>query len=277
MIKKVCLRTWVFPRLKDDTLNELIRAGINQPLGGLEKIDDKLKFLFDDVDKGIPQGNPLSPLFSNIFLNEFDDTLKKSPFRLVRYADDFIVMCKSKDHAKSALNLCKDVLENKLNLELHPEGSKKGPKIFKISKSKPLTFLSITFDGNKVYPSRLTVDNLISKLREIALQKPKEKGLQFILFKIKWILDGWVSAYFYTRVEMVSKEIDWRINNFLYRSAKDLEWNIIKKTTSSLPRKLMIKKEDPTCISPKQRKYSGVPIVMDLVCDKRDKDKKKRR
>ncbi len=63
------------------------------------------------LNKGVPQGSPLSPLLANLFLDHLDETLLDKNLRLVRYADDFVVLCKSADKAADALALTGDILE----------------------------------------------------------------------------------------------------------------------------------------------------------------------
>lgn len=63
------------------------------------------------LTKGIPQGSPLSPLLANLFLDQLDDTLLDKNYRLVRYADDFVILCKSADKAQDALEITADILE----------------------------------------------------------------------------------------------------------------------------------------------------------------------
>lgn len=68
--------------------------------------------------KGLPQGAVISPLLANLYLDEFDEALQDD-FKLIRYADDFIVLCKSKEQAQEALIAAKSSLE-KLKLEIKP-------------------------------------------------------------------------------------------------------------------------------------------------------------
>lgn len=64
------------------------------------------------VEKGVPQGSPISPLLSNLYLDHLDETLLDNNLRLVRFADDFLVLCKSRDRARDALELTEQVLTN---------------------------------------------------------------------------------------------------------------------------------------------------------------------
>lgn len=70
------------------------------------------------LTKGVPQGSPISPLLSNLYLDAFDETLMKAGFKHVRFADDFVILCRERPEAEDALELTEDVLE-KLKLSLH--------------------------------------------------------------------------------------------------------------------------------------------------------------
>src|ERR1017187_10106802 len=63
------------------------------------------------VRRGIPQGSPISPLFANFFLEDFDRELEKSGRKLVRYGDDFIILAKTPDDARQALLQSGELLE----------------------------------------------------------------------------------------------------------------------------------------------------------------------
>lgn len=70
--------------------------------------------------KGIPQGSPISPIMANLFLDELDEELLRREYRFIRYADDFVILCKKPEEAKHALQLSKQVLD-KLLLTLDEE------------------------------------------------------------------------------------------------------------------------------------------------------------
>jgi CRISPR-associated protein Cas1 len=70
-------------------------------------------------DKGIPQGSPVSPLLANLYLDTLDDALLDAEHVLVRYADDFIVLAKTRRRAEVALDLSREVLD-RLSLRLNP-------------------------------------------------------------------------------------------------------------------------------------------------------------
>lgn len=75
---------------------------------------------FTRADKGLPQGAPLSPLFANLYLDTFDEQMMSAGYKLIRFADDFLVLCKTKPKAEEALRLTKKVL-GELRLAIHEE------------------------------------------------------------------------------------------------------------------------------------------------------------
>lgn len=72
---------------------------------------------------GIAQGSPLSPLLANLYLNALDEALETSNIKIVRFADDFVLLCKSECVAKNALIHCARVVEE-LGLKLHADGTR---------------------------------------------------------------------------------------------------------------------------------------------------------
>lgn len=75
----------------------------------------------DEVTEGSPQGGVISPLLANIYLNEFDQFMMKRNYRIVRYADDILILCISQRSAEHALGVATDYLENVLKLTVNRE------------------------------------------------------------------------------------------------------------------------------------------------------------
>ncbi len=73
-----------------------------------------------ETPSGTPQGSVASPLFSNIYLNRFDHEMTDKGYRLTRFADDWVVLCKTQAEAAKALRDARTILES-LGLTLHPE------------------------------------------------------------------------------------------------------------------------------------------------------------
>jgi RNA-directed DNA polymerase len=77
--------------------------------------------VFESAVAGTPQGGVASPLLSNIYLTVFDEKMEQAGFALTRYADDWVIVCRSKSDAERALASARAVLEGELGLQLHPE------------------------------------------------------------------------------------------------------------------------------------------------------------
>lgn len=77
--------------------------------------------VIDKVTVGSPQGGVISPLLANIYLNEFDQFMMKRNYRIVRYADDILILCSSHRSASHALDVSTDFLENTLLLTVNKE------------------------------------------------------------------------------------------------------------------------------------------------------------
>jgi RNA-directed DNA polymerase len=93
-------------------LHEFLSAGVME---GLQ---------FHPTSSGTPQGGVISPLLANIVLDRLDQRLTQSGFRFVRYADDFVVLCRSHSQAQQALAFVDSFLRSELGLSLSPNKTK---------------------------------------------------------------------------------------------------------------------------------------------------------
>lgn len=98
---------------------------------------------------GTPQGGVISPLLANIVLNHLDWQLHAQGFKFVRYADDFIVMCKSIPQTEKALDFVQHVIEQDLELKLSPEKT----KIVKFREGFEYLGFFISFHSARIRPS----------------------------------------------------------------------------------------------------------------------------
>src|SRR5438874_6711890 len=111
-------------------------------------------------------GRVLSPMLANFYLHEFDRRMLARGFNLVRYADDFVVMCDTEEKARQAHAFSRVALQT-LNLHIHAldvAGSKS--KIGYFPKDG-LLFLGIRFEGQQVFPASKAINRFESKVQEI--------------------------------------------------------------------------------------------------------------
>jgi RNA-directed DNA polymerase len=237
-----------------DLIVDCLKQAIN-----LENVPPQYHYLFMQKDttnpSGIPQGNPISPIVSNLYLQTFDNAIKSKDYKLVRYADDFVILCKTEEDAKSAFELAKEKLA-KLYLELYPlDDTKKPSKIIHLSTDNPIVFLSIGFDGSNTYPSQKAIDNLKKQLK--AYFENKELSVLDLLNKVNNTLKGWFGAY--KSASCIEKipfftEVDELIDKQLYISLSKKNWQLLLRKEAKETQKL----------TKAHRKESGIGLCKDI-------------
>ncbi|MFT6856570.1 MAG: RNA-directed DNA polymerase [Cyclobacteriaceae bacterium] len=112
----------IYKKVKCPYTLRLIRKWLRAPI----QINGKLH----KRRKGVPQGSPISPLLSNILLDELDKELAGRELRYVRYADDFSIYAKSKAEARRIGNSIVIFLRDKLRLPINKEKSLRGAAVY---------------------------------------------------------------------------------------------------------------------------------------------------
>lgn len=195
---KKLLQEYIFKTLSDNSLDDLITRALNTEVGNYEKLE-KLGFgqEFISDESGIAQGGILSPLFANVYLNELDRAMIRNRLRMVRYADDFVVMCKSEGEAIKANKLAKEILENKLGLTLHDLDSKKS----EIKRFTHLDFLGVRFESDSIYPGTRAFKKMIASLKEAKVKSPKGNAIQDLVY-LRERAQSWAATYFCTEINV---------------------------------------------------------------------------
>jgi len=146
---------------------------------------------FEETGMGVQQGSPLSPLLSNVMLNELDKELKKRGHPFVRYADDLVIFCKSKRSAERTLANIVPYIEKKLLLRVNRE---KTETAF-ISKIK---FLGYSFYVNKGEGRLRVHPKSIAKMKErIKVLTSRSNGWGYARRKeaLRQYITGWVNYF----------------------------------------------------------------------------------
>jgi RNA-directed DNA polymerase len=175
------------------SLEGLIRRALQVEVGNLDSFRPDDRDLFPRADSGIPQGGVLSPMLANFYLFPFDKEMSKAGFNLVRYADDFVVMCASEDQAQSAYALAKRILEDALHLKLHALGGENSKTKITLY-SKGFTFLGLHFQGGKTIPSSNSLKKFKEKISIITDHRMGQSLLK-TLNSLKNTIEGWGHAY----------------------------------------------------------------------------------
>ena len=120
-----------------------------------------LNGVFKPTTVGTPQGGVFSPLLANIALNSLDRMLEQQGMRFVRYADDFVLMCRSHTQPEEALALVRSHLENELTLKLSTE------KTHIATFSQGFEYLGFKLCSRSIRMRNKSVENFKAKIREI--------------------------------------------------------------------------------------------------------------
>lgn len=186
--------------LPDKSIDHLIQEALNAEIGNKDYFsNDQVMEYFPDGNIGIPQGGILSPLYANLYLCEFDKIMLENKFRLIRYADDFVVLCKSRKEAVEAHDKAKDFLEKQLSLKLHPLGSKK-TRIIPFSQG--FDFLGFSFNHENIFPREKSRREFKKKITEITNINSGDNLID-VAYKLKNTINGWGNAYSFCHAENI--------------------------------------------------------------------------
>jgi len=158
---------------------------------------------------GVPQGAVLSPVLSNLYLNPLDHEMADAGIEMVRYADDFVVLCRSEFEAEAALQMITDWVEQ-AGLTLHPTKTK-----IVDSRSESFAFLGYSFRGDKIYPRHESLAKMKARIKELTPRK-RPGSIESIAKELNRVLIGWFGYFRHCRWT-IFKDLDARIRSRLRR------------------------------------------------------------
>jgi group II intron reverse transcriptase/maturase len=169
--------------------------------------------------EGAPQGGPLSPLLSNILLDELDKELERRGHRFVRYADDFQVYVKSEAAGERVMTSLEGFLKKRLRLKVNRKKSAVG----RPWKRKFLGYRTTTNHKPKLKPDPKSVKRIKLKLKKL-FRRGRGWSLSHTIRELNPVLRGWGHYYRLSDVEGVFEELDqWvrrRLRLLLWRQWK---------------------------------------------------------
>ena len=163
-------------RVTDGSILKLIRSWLTAGVMS----DGNLRYQVT----GTPQGGVISPLLANIYLHSLDQALTNWGYKVVRYADDMVILCENANKAKTALGLLKQVAEGELRLTLHPE------KTRLTTFGKGFDFLGFTFKRQH----RVARKRAIEKFKEkVKLLTPRQTHhtITEVVAELSPVIRGW--------------------------------------------------------------------------------------
>jgi RNA-directed DNA polymerase len=137
---------------------------------------------------GTPQGAVISPLLANLYLNPLDHLLAEAGYAMVRYADDFVILCRSREEADQALAKVKAWVEEN-GLTLHPTKTK-----IVDARTEGFDFLGYTFRGELRLPRKKSLDKFKDAIRE-KTKRAHGHGMKWIIMHMNRTLIGWFGFF----------------------------------------------------------------------------------
>lgn len=248
-------RKLVLEKLSDEISDEkflkLLDAATTVTLANEVALGDD-RSVFPTNDEGVAQGSPLSPLFGNILLYEFDQQMNGRGILCVRFIDDFLILGDKNSHVKKAYENAKNFLE-KLNLSCHdPFADKRNiEKSDQGAVTQGFTFLGYYCEPGLFLPSDSarkkilkTIDEHLS-LARWAIKKVRTEGSSFShrqryvqsLVLVDQVLRGWGQAFAFSNSPSTMSHLDEKIDEKLISFRKwyssfvqNLDWKDRRRT-----------------------------------------------
>ena len=165
-------------------------------------------------ESGAPQGAVLSPLLSNVYLDPLDHLMAQAGFEMVRYADDFVILCRTAEQAAQALEIVQQWTTDN-GLTLHPTKTR-----IVDSYRKSFAFLGYEFRKAKHWPRKKSIQKLKDSIRA-KTRRTNCDSLKCIVANLNQTLHGWFGYFQHSSHRMVFTELDkWirmRLRNILSR------------------------------------------------------------
>jgi group II intron reverse transcriptase/maturase len=199
--------------VKDKRVLKLTRAYLNSGV--------MINGVVMETEEGTPQGGPLSPLLSNIMLDDLDKELEKRGHKFVRYADDCNIYVKTQRAGERVLEGVKEFLEKKLKLKVNPKKS----KVERATKAK---FLGFSFWKQKreiyVRLAGRSKERFMEKMRYLT-RRTRSGKLEDILKEVNQYTRGWMAYFRLATTPSVYQELD----EWTRRRLRQLLWKRWKR------------------------------------------------
>jgi len=227
-------------RIKDRRVLKLIRAFLKSGV--------QLNDLVEPTEEGTPQGGPLSPLLSNIVLDELDKELERRGLRFVRYADDIVILVRSQKASERVLDSITRYITNKLKLKVNAEKSKC---------ARPWEIKFLGYKVTKMYgATRLvthpkTVARFKDKVRKIT-RRMRRVSIHVVIWKLNQLIRGWTPCY----GRGLSQKLKRELNRWIIRRLKAYLWKQWRKPKTKIKNltKLGLNKNDAYMLGNSRRK-----------------------
>ena len=155
---------------------------------------------YESTEVGSPQGGVISPLLANIYLDKFDQFMKSRKHRIVRYADDILILCGSEKSANNAQRVAKDYLENVMKLQVNRK------KTHITHSSKGIKFLGVEIFTRYTLIQEQKLKSLKQKVKKIT-RKTGGRNLRTLIKILNPVLRGFVNYFRVANCKKVLKQL----------------------------------------------------------------------
>ena len=204
-IPKDRLLAVVQQKVSDSRLLKLIKQYLDQ--GILEELRTWTP------ETGVPQGAVLSPVLANAYLNPLDHQMANLGYEMVRYADDFVIRCRTLDEAQAALAVVQAWVSEQ-GLTLHPDKTR-----IVDYREESFAFLGYSFRGRFRFPRAKSHEKFMDRIRELTPRKSGE-SLDLMIQQLNRMLRGWFHYFrhcFWNIFENYDGRIRTRLRRLLIR------------------------------------------------------------
>lgn len=202
--------------VKDKRVLKLIRSYLNS--GAM------VNGVVLDTEEGTPQGGPLSPLLSNILLDDLDKELEKRGHKFVRYADDCNIYVKTQRAGERVMESVKAFLEKELKLKVNPKKSK-------VDRATRVKFLGFSFFKRKgevlIRIANRSLERFREKLRSLT-KRTRSGKLEDLIRQVNQYTMGWMGYFWQANTPSVFENLD----SWIRRRLRQLVWKRWKRGTT---------------------------------------------
>jgi RNA-directed DNA polymerase len=202
--------------VKDKRVLKLIRAYLNS---GVMVAGEVI-----ETDEGAPQGGPLSPLLSNVMLDDLDKELERRGHKFVRYADDCNIYVKTQRAGERVMERVKTFLEKKLKLKVNPKKSK-------VDRAERVKFLGFSLFKRKgevlIREANRSRERFCEKLRRLT-KRTRSGKLEEVIQEINRYTMGWIGYYRLANTPSVYEDLD----QWIRRRLRQMIWKRWKRGTT---------------------------------------------
>lgn len=186
-------------------VESFLRAGVMEEAKG-----------WQPTGRGTPQGGVISPLLANLYLDPFDQQMARAGWELVRYADDFVILCRSQAEAQTALSQVREWMAT-AGLTLHPEKT----RIVHAAQPGGFDFLGYHFERGLKWPRKKSLQKLKERVRE-KTSRLDGRRLEEMIADVNRTLRGWYGYFQHSKANVFPS-----VDSYLrHRLRRVLQWRL---------------------------------------------------